>query len=1383
MALIAIAVLPLLCAYFQAYERLNAFVAEHEAWQLDELIITLLCSGLAAGILLIRRSRALRLEMARRQIAVDRAAELSGQLQSRNLAEHRLLREAVRTKEQRLESILATAQQAIVTIDRHGVVSGWNRHAELTFGWRASEVVGQCMSRFIVPPALRASHDAGLARFMESRTARVIGTRIEVTAQRRNGDIFPIELALSATNIGEDWQFTALIQDISERRAQTELFENAFDHAPIGMAVVALDGRLLKLNSAFCQLIGYSIAEATKLDFQAITHPDDLAADLLLLADLIAGKLPSYQLEKRYIRKSGRVMWARLSVSMVVGDDGAPKHLIAQVQDLSAQRESEARYRLLADSASDMVGLYSIAGRCSYMSPSSEKILGFLPEELIGRSVFGFMPPARHEAMVTAMAQLKTEPAGATMTHLTWLRHKAGHLLPIEFVARIVMSDDDEPQIVSACRDVTARVEAQAALEKSNLELTQAYQAAERSAAQLNDAQALFKGIFDSSSDLNFVCDVVDGAYPMNTMNAAAEVAFGTTAAEARGKSLEMLFTPDVAARMIDYISEAMASKQAGRTMRGLTVSRHGGTFDIRLVPLCDNSGAVHQVFVGKRDISDLKRAEQAAVQANVLMSAAGKIAHMGFCSYDLTTQKMIWSEELWTILGFDSACDAPTIENLTSRRHPDDSARAIQTLAGAIANGADDYESNYRLLLPNGMTRHVMTRGTIRRERGVAVSIFGVMLDISALKQAEEKARESDLRYRLMAENSSDIIVTSDLEGHTTFVSPSSEAITGYTPEDRLGALPGDITHPDDLDGLRKAFRALWAGATGKCVRWRAWHKTEERWVWLESSPALLRDPVSNAPTGYLDVIRDVTANKEQEDALSAATLAAEEAMHSKERFLANMSHELRTPLNSIIGFSRLLDQSVGLDAEDQRRIRMVHRAGVALHAVIDNVLDFSKLEADKLALVCASFDVAALVTGTASMMEPQAAARDVVLNVNVDPAIPHRLVGDHGRLRQILLNLLSNAIKFTQNGAVTTNVLKVGGDDETARLRVEVVDTGGGISPDKIENLFNRFVQASASVALRYGGTGLGLAISRQLVTLMGGEIGVLSEVGVGSTFWFELALPVASPTAIGHDQPTAPQLSLIGKRILVVDDVDLNRELMLAMLAKYGCAVELAENGAEALTAVEVAGFDLILMDCQMPVMDGFAATRALRCQTGPTASLPIVALTASAQPEHLARCREAGMDDHLTKPLEPGALEEVLRRYLGHAPARPAGTDQMSPLVADKADPRPDAGTEDPAPPAGARSSLKQRYAARRDAMIEKIDTTLCRGHFTDAEISELAAMAHNLAGTAGMFGEAALGDAAAALDSGLKLWPVDERACKLRQYAEEVHRIVGCVGSS
>ncbi|WP_260596592.1 PAS domain S-box protein [Sphingomonas endolithica] len=1352
------AFLGIFCVRTDAFARLTAFVEGNEAWQIGEAIIVLLFVGAASLFLFARRSRELHRDVFRRQAAELTTAELTAETLAAGVAERRFLEEAVRANEQRLQSILETAHQAIVTINQHGMVTGWNRHAELTFGWTSDEVLGRLLSEIIVPPELRAAHEAGLARYMSSRSGRLIGSRIEVTALRRNGDVFPIELALSATNIGEDWQFTALIQDISERRAQTELFENAFDHAPIGMALAALDGHLMKLNSAFCDLIGYEHAEATTLDFQTITHPDDRAGDLHLLEQLVAGDIPSYQLEKRFIRKSGRVVWVRLSASLVLDSDGAPKHLIAQIQDLSAERESEDRYRLLADTASDMVGIYSAGGRCSYMSPSSKKILGYAPEALTGKTVFSFMPPEERELMARATVALQAALMGTTVTHLTRLRHKDGHLVHIEIGMRMALGEHGALHIVAACRDVTARIEAKEALEERTRELIRANRVAEQSAAVIQEAQALFKGIFESSPDVNIVYELVGNTFTMNTMNEAAERSLGFTIAEVRGKELRDLFPPARAHRAQLNMEEAIALGEGRHTAEERTASGNDVTFDVRVVPLHDAAGHVRRVFVGKRDVTELKRAEVVALQANVLMHTAEKIAHMGYCTLDLITQEVTWSNELGTMLELDPQHNVPTIDQLLERRHPEDSEQAEQVMADAIANGAHDYESSYRLLLPSGKIRHILARGTIRREGGVALSVFGVLLDVSELRRAEEKARESDMRYRLMAENSSDVIVTSDLEGRTTFVSPSSVAVTGYTSEERMGHRPANITHPDDLAELLATFRRLKGGTTGERVRWRLWHNTEARWVWVESSPALLRDPATQAVTGYLDVIRDVTAQKEQEDALGAAKLAAEEAMHSKEHFLANMSHELRTPLNSIIGFSRLLDESGGLGPEVQRRVGLVHSAGLALHAVIDNVLDFSKLEADKLVLDCSPFNVDAFFTNTVSLLEPQAASRDVRLHVDVDPHVPARLVGDAGRLRQILLNLLSNAVKFTQNGSVTTKIMLVEHADRKARLRIEVVDTGGGIPEDKLATLFNRFVQANASVSRHYGGTGLGLAISRQLVSLMGGEIGVTSEVGTGSTFWFEITLPIADALDGSEHEVSAPgPLSLSGKRILVVDDVDLNRELMLALLSPYGCTVQLAEDGLDALKALETQSFDLVLMDCQMPVMDGFAATRAIRQQTGATAKMPIVALTASAQPQHLARCRAAGMNEHLTKPLSPNALEEVLQRYLGE-------TAESEP------EPEPKA-----APQTGL--SLRERYAIRRTATLEALDALIRAGRFTDTEVSEVANMAHNLAGTAGMFGEAELGDAAAALDAGIGLWSMEDRAQQLRASSDTMHQLV------
>lgn len=826
------------------------------------------------------------------------------------------LERIVRANEARLDNIIAHAHQAIVTMDGKGRITGWNDHAEKIFGWSAVDVFERSIGEVIIPPDQRAARAAGLKRFMETGESDMIGRRVEVPALRRDGTVFPIEMAISATWTDEGWQFTALMHDISERRAQEELFENAFHHAPIGMALVDLDGRLVKLNENFCQIIGYPPDEARTLDFQAITHPDDLEADLAFLRQLLADEIPRYQMEKRYIRKDGAVIWVRLSVSLVRGVDRAPRHFIAQIQDLTARR----------------------------------------------------------------------------------------------------------------------------------------------------------------------------------------------------------------------------------------------------------------------------------------------------------------------------------AIEN----------------------------------------------------------------------------------RYRLMAQNATDVIVTSDLRGRSTFVSPACEAVIGYTPEERLGASPVEITHPDDVETLREAFAGLVAGRPAGRVRWRVRHKRTDDWIWVESNPVLLREEVSGEPIGFLDVIRDVTAQKHQEDALAQARLDAEAAMRSKADFLANMSHELRTPLNSIIGFTRLLTESRGLNPEEQRRVELVHGAGQALHAVIDNVLDFSKLEAAALELHDAPFDPADLLRQTVAMLEPQAAAKDLRLRTMIDADTPASVIGDAGRLRQVLLNLLSNAVKFTAKGGVTASLMRVGGDSASPRLRVEIIDTGAGIAEAKQAGIFNRFVQAGSSVSAHYGGTGLGLAISRQLISLMGGEIGVESRPGAGSTFWFEVALPAGGVETGAQAAPEIEPLRLTGRRILVVDDVELNRELMLALLSKYGCEVGLAEDGAQAIEALRGEPFELVLMDCQMPVMDGFAATQAIRASGEPFADIPIVALTASAQPEHLARCGAVGMNDHLTKPLNPGALERVLEMVFRAAPA-PA-----------PAEPEPDADEQ-------ARRYLVETMGAPAVRSLLAILLAQLESRFAQLDAKTVREDAHALAGSAGMMG--------------------------------------------
>lgn len=378
---------------------------------------------------------------------------------------------------------------------------------------------------------------------------------------------------------------------------------------------------------------------------------------------------------------------------------------------------------------------------------------------------------------------------------------------------------------------------------------------------------------------------------------------------------------------------------------------------------------------------------------------------------------------------------------------------------------------------------------------------------------------------------------------------------------------------------------------------------------------------------------------------ALTSAHRARRDAVQAagaKGRFLAVMSHEMRTPLNGIIGYTQLLSARKDLPEDARHQVAVMQTSSQVLLALINDVLDYSRAESGRLELSVAPFDLAQLVRETVEAVRPTLANRPVQLVVDVTAVDAPWRRGDQRRLSQILLNLLSNAAKFTDRGAITVTV---GALDEAEWVRLTVEDTGIGVPPDKLDSLFTPFFQADSGDRRNFAGAGLGLTIVQSLAVLMGGSVGADSQEGKGSRFWVDLPLPFAEPPA---DQGAAAPITLDAAsppRVLVVDDHPVNRQVAMLMLDAAGFAVETACNGAEAVEAVQRQDYDAVFMDLHMPVMDGLAATRAIRDLPGARSRTPIIAMTAAAMPEDLARCDAAGMDGHISKPIEHAALLEA------------------------------------------------------------------------------------------------------------------------------------------
>ncbi|MBN2885761.1 MAG: PAS domain-containing protein, partial [Chromatiaceae bacterium] len=573
-----------------------------------------------------------------------------------------------------------------------------------------------------------------------------------------------------------------------------------------------------------------------------------------------------------------------------------------------------------------------------------------------------------------------------------------------------------------------------------------------------------------------------------------------------------------------------------------------------------------------------------------------------------------------------------------------------------------------------------------LRNPSGRRWCILGRGRDISAARRAAQSAWDTETRFHQLFERVDGVSVQGyDRNRTVIYWNPASEKVYGYRPEEAIGRQLEDLIIPDPMrDAVVGSVNSWLAGAPAAPAGEMTLRRSDGSPVHLFSSHVMLQGPNGEPQMYCLDI--DLTEQKRMTEELeryrhhleelvlartaeiSEARERAEAANRAKSAFLANMSHEIRSPMNAILGLTYLLGREATSDSQ-RERLGRIQTAGNHLLSIINDILDISKIEAGHFRLESQPFSVTELFDQVHALIEEEIHARGLQFVCELD-ALPEVLAGDNTRLRQALLNYLGNAIKFTREGEIRLRARVLEAGERDLLLRFEVEDSGIGIAPEDLAQLFQPFTQVDTSATRGYGGTGLGLAITRRLAHLMGGEAGASSTPGKGSIFWFTARLgcsEVATRRAAGANGRLAPRASAPsdaerqlatrhrGARVLLADDSATNREVEVEILTAVGLMVEVAENGRRALEMASASPYDIILMDVQMPELDGLNATRLLRAQPEWRAC-PIIAMTASAFDDDRQRCLDAGMDDYLPKPVEPGRLYAKLLQWLTAAPAR-------------------------------------------------------------------------------------------------------------------------------
>jgi two-component system sensor histidine kinase/response regulator len=998
----------------------------------------------------------------------------------------------------------------------------------------------------------------------------------------------------------------------------------------------------VSLSKRSADLMGYGPTETIHESASVATrvHPDDLLGMTVAMRAFLDGNAPAYNHECRVRRADGGWQWVMARGTVAERDaHGKPTRVVGTLADIDQRKKaelalqlSEAKLQTILDNAPVGIWLVGVDGRYHFVNKTFRNAVG-APERAFleaGHLSDILGQDAAEKCIESDRAALAQDGPHVAYETLNFVDGKAHQLE----VRKLKLHDHagETVGVIGISVDITEQREREKALRESETKYR----------ALVESAQSM---IVRWSPQGNVVY-----------VNPYAEEFFGYSKGELVGRHVIGTIVPETESTSRDLsgmIEDILANPEKYRLNVNENIKKNGERVWVLWTnrSILDESGNIVEVLSVGSDLSERMQAEEALRESEEnyrrIFDNADDFIFTVDSSFRFTSATRIFCQAM----GYtqEEAIGAHIGKFLTA-----DSVKKAQEMTARKLRGectVTQYEVD--AVRRDGSIIPLELKTNLIQKNGRMVGVQGIARDVAERRRYELALREGEEKYRALFENVGDFAYATDLEGNFTAASDTLLQVTGFARDELVNAPISKLLGPEDLALAQRMTAAKLAGEKQVTryelnIRSKDGHAIPMELV----SSLTYKDGV---PVGVQGIGRDITERLEREAALLAANAKAEAASRAKGEFLANMSHEIRTPMNSVIGMARLA-LARETDARQSDYLEKILLSGEHLLGLIDDILDFSKLDAGKLKMEAVDFDLFELMQSLNSLMAGKAAAGGLHLALETDPELPRNLQGDPLRLRQVLLNFIDNAIKFTKQGSVRVRAKALGQAAEGAcEVLFEVQDTGIGMSQVELSTLFQPFHQADGSVTRRYGGTGLGLAISKRLIEMMGGEVGVVSAENCGSTFWFRVQLTLGNqttaPSVAGAGARPGNHHALKAARILLAENNQFNQQVAREFLEAAGCVVQVANDGAEALDLLARQPFDCVLMDIQMPVMDGLQATRRIRANPA-LAAIPIIAMTANALAEERANCLAAGMDDFIAKPVLPEVMYAVIGNRLSN-----------------------------------------------------------------------------------------------------------------------------------